>query len=49
METEKTYWFKIEGRIYARDYNEAREQVENMAIAGTNCEGAIYDIEEVKD
>ncbi len=48
MTTQKTYWFKIEGRIYATNEEDAREQIYKMAIAGENCERAFYNIEEDK-
>jgi len=47
--TTKTYWFKIEGTIYADDYHDAHEQVEAMAVAGVNCERVFREVKEVKE
>lgn len=46
--TEKEYWFKIEGRIYAENRDEANEQIHNMAVVGKNCERAFYKVDEVR-
>lgn len=45
---EKTYFFKIEGRIYATDEEDAYNQLHNMAEVGRNCERAFYEIDEDK-
>ena len=42
----KDYWFKIKGKIYAKDYEDAHEQLREMAIVGKNCERTDYSIEE---
>jgi hypothetical protein len=46
MSEQKTYWFKIEGKLYAEDKEEAYDQLHNMAIAGENCERAFYELTE---
>jgi hypothetical protein len=46
---EKDFWFKIEGKIYATDEKDAYEQLEQMAIAGKNCERVTYHAEEDKN
>ncbi len=43
---DKEYWFKIEGKIYAKDYEDAHEQLRKMAIVGKNCERAFYEVDE---
>lgn len=43
----KTYYFKIEGRIIAENEDDAREQIEAMAITGINCEMCFNKVEEV--
>lgn len=44
MENEKEYWFEIKGKIYAKDRDDAGEQIRQMAIVGKNCERAFYKI-----
>ena len=45
----KEYYFKLEGRIYADDLDDANDQIEKMAIAGVNCERVFRELEEIKD
>ena len=44
MTVEKDYWFRIEGKIYAKDGEDAYEPLKKMAIAGKNCERAFYEV-----
>lgn len=46
---QKDFWFKIEGKIYATDEEDAYNQIHKMAIAGENCERAFYEVDEDKD
>lgn len=46
---EKEYWFEIKGKIYAKDRDDAEEQIRQMAIVGKNCERAFYKILELFD
>ena len=46
--SEKEYWFKIEGKIYAGDEDDAYEQLSNI-INTTNCERVFYEVEEDKN
>jgi len=48
MSEQREYWFKIEGKIYAEDEDDAYKQLHAMAIAGTNCAMAFYLVEEAK-
>lgn len=45
-ESDKEYWFKLEGRIYAKDREDAQEQIDKMAIAGVNCERVFKELTE---
>ena len=47
--TQKDFWFKIEGKVYARDKEDAYEQLREMAIVGKNCERAFYEVDEDKE
>ena len=49
MSVQKDFWFKIEGKIYATDEEDAYEQLHKMAEAGKNCERASYEVEEDKN
>lgn len=41
----KAYWFKILGRVYATDKEDAEEQVQAMAKPGVNCDRASWAVE----
>ena len=45
---EKEYYFKIEGRILAKDDDDAREQVEKMANTTNTiyCENSVDEVDE---
>jgi len=45
----KDYWFVIRGKVLAPDYDDAMEQIRNMAIVGKNCERAIFSIDEASE
>ena len=46
---QKDFWFKIEGKIYATDEEDAYNQLREMAIVGENCERASFNAEEDKE